>query len=57
MDELIILQADRDLCVVHDPVAAKIFAELYAIERKRRVEEMAQRNLEPRQIRYVDPDA
>lgn len=56
MDELVILQADRDLCVVHDPGAAKMFAELYAIERKRRVDEMYQRNTEVRMVRYVNPD-
>lgn len=57
LDELIILQADRDLCLVHDPGSAKMFAEAYQIERRRRVDEMEERNLEPRMIRYIDPDA
>lgn len=56
MDELIIIQADRDLLLVQDPAAARLFADVYNIERKRRVEEMEQRNLEPRMVRYIDPD-
>jgi hypothetical protein len=56
LDELIILQTCRDCCVRADPAGAKIFAELYAIERKRRVDELEQRNLEPRMVRFIDPN-